>query len=149
MNSLIRDKSISPARRFSNEIKRGKAILIEPRLRRILLSKRCSVMLIIPCSWKRLEYGNFFLDREYKSPWLKQSKSQSNIHFSLRSSGSLVSYVTRGRVLGFIAVGEGWCRPPRPYFFFNKTAMKTSLENLICCLLNFIASFWTRSICQM
>ena len=83
-------------------------------------------MLIIPCSWKRLEYGNFFLDREYKSPWLKQSKSQSKlksesyIHFSLRSSGSLVSYVTRGRVLGFIAVGEGWCRPPRPYFFFNK-----------------------------
>ena len=113
---------------------RLKEVLIEPRLRRILLSKRCSVMLIIPCSWKRLEYGNFFLDREYKTPWLKQSKSQSNIHFSLRSSGSLVSYVTRGRVLGFIAVGEGWCRPPRPYFFLTKMAMKTSLENLICCL---------------
>lgn len=81
-------------------------------------------MLIIPCSWKRLEYGNFFLDREYKSPWLKQSKSQSklksqsNIHFSLRW----------GRVLGSIAVGEGWCLPPPPpgavphalIFFFNK-----------------------------
>ena len=38
-------------------------------------------MLITPSSWKRLEYGNFSLDREYKSPWLKQSKlkSQSNI----------------------------------------------------------------------
>ena len=44
-------------------------------------------MLITPSSWKRLEYGNFSLGREYKSPlagacpWLKQSKlkSQSNI----------------------------------------------------------------------
>ena len=54
-----------------------------------------------------------------------------------------------GTGVGVYSGGRRMVPSPMPLFFFNKTAMKTSLENLICCLLNFIASFWTRSICQM
>ena len=55
-----------------------------------------------------------------------------------------------GTGVGVYSGGRRMVPSPTPLFFFlTKTAMKTSLENLICCLLNFIASFWTRSICQM
>ena len=78
-------------------------------------------MLIIPCSWKSLEYGNLFLDREYKNPWFKQSKSKSQSNIFMEIVGIFGFICNEGTSVGVYSGGRSGTLPsPTPLFFLNR-----------------------------